>query len=345
MPKAISPQDFLTKAQTFPVIDVRSPGEYDYAHIPSAVNIPLFDNPERAAVGTLYKQVGQDAAILKGLEFVGPKLVSFVKRARKLNPEGREVLVHCWRGGMRSNYFAMLLEATGMKVSIMAGGYKAYRQMILASFKESKKVIVLGGKTGSGKTDVLRELQKAGEQVIDLEGIAHHKGSSFGALGEKLQPTSEMFDNLFFEEWKKLDPTKRIWLEDESKNIGTVFLNEDIYGNIRKNDVVFLDIPLQSRIDFLVKEYGQYEIAGAKAALERIQKRLGGQHYQAAIKALDEGNFAEVAKISLYYYDKAYLHGLSLREQNKVYYLEAKEVNAQENAQLLIQWANANCCH
>jgi len=198
----LSVDDFLKEAAHLPVIDVRSPGEYDHAHIPHAINIPLFDNEERAKVGTRYKQVGKDSAVLLGLELVGPKLADFVKKARRLNLTGQEVLVHCWRGGMRSGSFAWLLNTAGIKARTLEGGYKAYRSQVLAAFAEPARMIY-GGKTGSGKTEILHELAKQGEQVIDLEALANHKGSSYGAIGQEPQPSSEQFENKLFAVWRK----------------------------------------------------------------------------------------------------------------------------------------------
>jgi tRNA 2-selenouridine synthase len=178
MVKQLSVEEFLEKAQSLPIVDVRSPGEYDHAHIPGAVSIPLFDNDERALVGTKYKNAGKDSAVLLGLDLVGPKLAGFVKQSKKLNPQHKEVLVHCWRGGMRSGSFAWLLDTAGLTASTLVGGYKAYRNAVLSAFAEPRNLIILGGKTGSGKTDILKELARQGEQIIDLEGLAHHKGST-----------------------------------------------------------------------------------------------------------------------------------------------------------------------
>ena len=140
MTKPLSVEQFLEKAQTLPIIDVRSPGEFERGHIVGAVNIPLFENHERAEVGTRYKRVGKESAFLLGLDIVGPKLSGFVKKANKIAPE-KEVLVHCWRGGMRSGSFATLLSSAGMKVSLLVGGYKSYRNFILEQFRKPLNII------------------------------------------------------------------------------------------------------------------------------------------------------------------------------------------------------------
>ena len=189
MAKVLSADEFIKRAESTPLLDVRSPGEYAHAHIPGALSLPLFSDDERAKVGTLYKNQGKVASVQKGLEFVGPKLKGFTKFALKLGSE--ELLMHCWRGGMRSSSMAWLMESVGLRVLLLDGGYKAYRKMVLESFESPMKIILLGGYTGSGKTELLLQLNEAGEQIVDLEGLANHKGSAFGALGQPDQPSTE----------------------------------------------------------------------------------------------------------------------------------------------------------
>ncbi|WP_266362397.1 tRNA 2-selenouridine(34) synthase MnmH [Tellurirhabdus rosea] len=341
MIQQLSVTDFLAKAAALPVIDVRSPGEYERAHIPGALNIPLFDNEERAKVGTKYKKAGKDIAVLLGLELVGPKLADFVRQSRKLNREGNEVLVHCWRGGMRSGSFAWLLNTAGIKVSTLAGGYKAYRNAVLESFAEPRQLLIVGGKTGSGKTDVLKELAAQGEQIVDLEAIAHHKGSSYGAIGQLPQPSVEQFENDLFQVWRTLDPDRRIWLEDESKHIGQCFIPHPLWLQMRAAPVAFLDIPQEVRVERLVREYTGIDHRLLVEATERIRKRLGNQIAQQALEALAAQDYATVARLSLAYYDKAYLHGLSQRDQEQVHPMNITEDNPAQTARQLIAWAEA----
>ena len=335
--------EFLKQAQTLPVIDVRSPGEYEHAHIPGAINIPLFDNEERALVGTKYKNAGKDAAVLVGLGLVGPKLADFVKRSKKLNPQGKEVLVHCWRGGMRSGSFAWLLDTAGLTASTLVGGYKAYRNAVLSSFIEPLNLLILGGKTGSGKTDILKELARHGEQIIDLEGLAHHKGSTYGAIGQLPQPATEQFENILFTEFQKLDLSgnRRIWLEDESRSIGSCFIPMPLWLQMRAAPVAFVDMPKACRVQRLVQEYTGIDHHLLVEATERIQKRLGGKVTKDALDALTRQDYATVADLTLDYYDKAYLHGLSLRDADRVHKLEIGEDDPAETARQLIEWTDA----
>lgn len=340
MVKKLSIDDFLAKAHTLPVIDVRSPGEYDHAHIPGAVSIPLFDNDERAQVGTKYKQAGKDSAVLLGLGLVGPKLADFVKQSRRLNPQQKEVLVHCWRGGMRSGSFAWLLDTAGLTVSTLVGGYKAYRNAVLDAFTQPRQLIILGGKTGSGKTDILHELARQGEQIIDLEGIAHHKGSSYGAIGQKTQPKNEQFENLLYQDWRQLAPNRRIWLEDESRNVGSCFIPMPLWQQMRAAPVAFVDVPKSIRIQRLVQEYTGIDHALLVEATERIRRRLGGKATQDALDALAQHDYATVADLTLSYYDKAYLHGLSQRDPATVTPIDIAVDNPAQTARQLIDWAN-----
>lgn len=340
MANRLSIDDFLAKARSLPVIDVRSPGEYDHAHIPGAVSIPLFDDEERALVGTKYKNAGKDSAVLLGLDLVGPKLAGFVKQSKKLNPKSKEVLVHCWRGGMRSGSFAWLLDTAGLTASTLEGGYKAYRNAVLSGFGEPRSVFLLGGKTGSGKTDILKELARQGEQTIDLEGLAHHKGSTYGAIGQLPQPATEQFENLIFNEWRTLDPARPIWLEDESRNVGSCFVPMPLWQQMRAAPVAFVDVPKAVRVQRLVAEYAGIDHNLLVEATARISKRLGGKVTKDALDALTHNDYATVADLTLDYYDKAYLHGLSQRDPATIHRLEVTNDNPAQTAQRLIAWAD-----
>jgi len=327
----IDVENFLNASDDIPLVDVRSPAEFANGHIPGAVNIPLFSNEERKVVGTIYKQSGKEDAVLKGLDIVGPKMSGFVKKARVI-ATNNEILVHCWRGGMRSGSMGWLFETAGLKVKLLKGGYKAYRKYIRAQFDKEIDVFILGGKTGSGKTEILKEIVKLGHQVIDLEKIAHHKGSAYGAMGQGQQPTSEQFENNLGKEWVKLDFSKPLWLEDESKMIGSVSMPEPVYQKVRNSPVVFLEVPKHIREKRLVKEYATFDHELISAATERIKKRLGGLNVKLALEALDKNDYQTVASILLIYYDRAYLKGLGVRDREKVFSLEIEEDDPELNA-------------
>ncbi|MDX1905578.1 MAG: tRNA 2-selenouridine(34) synthase MnmH [Bacteroidia bacterium] len=319
-----------------PVIDVRSPQEFLHGHIPGAVNIPLFDDEERAAVGTLYKQVSRDAAILRGLELVGPKLAAFVRQVREVAPGGT-ILVHCWRGGMRSEYMALLWQTTGMKVATLQGGYKAYRQSVLATMARPWKLRILGGATGSGKTACLQAIADQGGQILDLEALAHHKGSSFGSLGQLPQPTTEQFENDLHARLMCLDPDQPVWVEDESVSIGKVFIPKPFWDQMCASPAVILEIPQEVRIRHLVQEYAAHDPSEMEAALARISRRLGGLQYQRALEAYRAGDLEESTRIVLAYYDKAYTFAISLKPQHLVTRLTVAQDDAPATARTVLR--------
>ena len=309
-------EDFL--AAEFPIVDVRSPGEFNRAHIPGAIPVPLFTDQERSVIGTLYKNEGRDRAVLEGLRYIGPRMAEMVEAITAMAPD-RKVRLHCWRGGERSGSVAWLLSKAGFKeVIILAGGYKAFRQQVLRSFDRPLDLRVLGGFTGTGKTLILQKLKKAGQQVIDLEHLACHKGSSFGSLGQPAQPTTEQFENLIWKELQALDPSLPIWIEDESPMIGKVRIPAPLFSLMREAPLLFLDLPLEQRAVQLVEEYGSQSRIELSAAIERIAKRLGPQHAKAALKALDDDDLYTTALITLRYYDKAYLRGQADRHPDRI---------------------------
>jgi tRNA 2-selenouridine synthase len=307
-------QQFLSLRHQFPVVDVRSEGEYTEGHIASAINIPILNNEERVAVGTDYKRKGQAEAIKTGFRLVGPRLLDIINHAETA---GREILVHCWRGGMRSSNFCQFVGMAGIKTHSLKGGYKAYRQVAIESFKTPLWFVVVGGCTGSGKSDILRMLKKKGEQVIDLETLASHKGSAFGGLNMPPQPTTEQFQNDLFEEILKLDPARRVWIEDESIAIGKIFLPEPLWRQMSVGPLVEIETDKDVRVQRLVGEYGVADQQEFLSAMERITKRLGGQHFKAAKESLLRGDMASTIEILLTYYDKAYSIGLE-RKNSRV---------------------------
>lgn len=333
--KEIFIDQYLNSERKVPLIDVRSPKEYDHAHIPGATNMPLFDDSERATVGITYKNEGQEKAILKGLELVSHKIVSFVEQAKDI-AENNSIVLHCWRGGMRSKSMATLFDFAGIKTEVIKGGYKSYRHNAKKVFAKAWNLIILGGKTGSAKTKILQALENQGEQIIDLEKLANHKGSAFGDLGEETQPTTEMFENLLFEELQKIDPAKRCWVEDESHLIGNIFIPEDFWTQMRNAPVMYCDFPVDERIKFLVETYGSFEKEGVVNAVKKITKRLGGENAKAALEAYAEGNLLEATRIVLRYYDKTYSYGLSQRRQERICKIEMQKIKPEENAKELV---------
>ena len=297
------------------IIDVRSPAEYEHAHIPGALNLPLFDNDERAMIGTTYKKQSREAAIKAGLPLFGNKMLpmietveSWMAAAQKENHLTKPTLyVHCWRGGMRSAAVAWLLDLYGYKVIQLTGGYKAYRNWVLAQFTIAYSLKVLGGYTGSGKTEILQALEKRNYAVIDLEGLAHHKGSAYGAIGQLPQPSQEMFENIVAVKLLEVNKKqKSIWIEDESQRIGTVLIPTPLFHLMRNSTCYFMTIPFEQRLNFIVEGYGSFDQKSLIEATMRIQKRLGGLETKTAVDFITAGALKEAFSILLKYYDKWY---------------------------------------
>lgn len=328
------------------IIDVRSPDEYAHAHIPNAFSLPLFTNEERAEIGTTYKQKSREAAIKLGLPFFGTKMQNMIEQVEgwaanyeKTKGNKPTILVHCWRGGMRSAAVAWLLDLYGFKTEQLTGGYKAYRNWVLAQFEKNYSMKVLGGYTGSGKTEILLQLQKSKIPVIDLEGLAHHKGSAFGALGQDQQTTQEQFENNLASALFHMSITDAcFWIEDESQRIGTNMLPITFFKNIRNSICYFIDIPFEARLQFIVEAYGKFPLAELIAATLRIQKRLGGLETKTTVNFLVENNIEGAFSILLKYYDKVYLKNIenAAIPKFKIEKIVASEVSAIQNAGLLM---------
>lgn len=328
-----------------PVIDVRSPGEYTHARIPGAYSMPLFNDEERKVVGTAYKQQSREKAIKIGVDYFGLKMRKMIEQVEEWlkGQRSKSVIVHCWRGGMRSAGVAWLLDLYGFKVYTVVGGYKAYRRWALEELQKDHNLRILGGYTGSGKTEVLQFLKDKGELVIDLEGIAHHKGSAFGALGQPPQPSQEMFENtVAYELWKLAQQDKPIWIEDESQRIGHVNIPQAMWTMVRTKPVYFIDVPFEQRLDYIVKHYGKLNRGDLAAATIRIQKRLGGLETKTALAYLAEDNIRECFRILLKYYDKLYAKSLEQRPEPRpnVTTIPCEESGSERTAQTIINKIN-----
>jgi tRNA 2-selenouridine synthase len=334
MPESKNIKEFLELSASTPVIDVRTPAEFLQGHIIGAYNLPLFTNEERVIIGTLYKQEGKQPAVLKGLEIVGPKLHLFIREISE-KFQTKTLLMHCWRGGMRSGSMAWLFESYGYNCITLRGGYKSYRKHVLSSFDTPKKFVVLGGKTGSGKTLVLNALAEIGEQIIDLEKLAHHKGSSFGSLGEEKQHSQEHFENKLAHIYNKLDPNRNCWIENESRKIGVNVLPDKLWEQMRAAEVAVINLPIEERLSYLTAEYGKFRKEELVAAMERITRHLGGQHAKAAVEAINEGNLEEACRISLVYYDKTYQYGEEQREKAKMRFFDFEKMDPEMIAEEL----------
>ncbi len=333
---SISIYDFLNLRHQLPVVDVRSQGEFTEGHIHAALNIPLLNDDERVLVGTTYKQQGQQEAIKEGFRLVGPRLLDIIEATERI-AQGKEILVHCWRGGMRSSNFSQFVGMAHVKTQTVQGGYKAYRQVVLEAFKKPIQIILLTGCTGSGKSEVLRELAAQGEQILDLEALANHKGSAFGGLLMPDQPTTEQFQNNLFEEILNLDVSRRVWVEDESIAIGKIFLPKELWQTMSQSPLVQMNVAKEVRIQRLVNEYGPADREEFLRIMVKVTKKLGGQHFNAAKEKLSQGDMASTIDILLTYYDKAYLNSIDKRNAKIKFSLEWSGAGVAKYASELIR--------
>jgi tRNA 2-selenouridine synthase len=305
MVQQLTIQEYLRAAADYTVIDVRSQKEYSVGHIHGAVNIPMLEDDERKIVGTTFKQNGRQAAVYKGLELTGPHLSDRLRQAVKYTKNGK-VLVHCWRGGMRSEFISFLLHFYGLEPYQLKGGYKSYRQSAHASFLDPLNITILAGKSGSAKTEILQLLKAEGEQIIDLEDLARHRGSSFGALAYKGHKSQEQFENDLFEVIRKLDPNRRLWVEDENRVIGDKVIPAGIWNQMVLAPRVIVERSFEERLERIVNDYAVFDKDDLKQSMGRIGKRLGPQHVKEALKFLDLYDYKSAFEIALKYYDKAY---------------------------------------
>jgi tRNA 2-selenouridine synthase len=317
MIRSITINQLFSLAKGISFLDVRTPAEYSHGHIPHAFNLPLFSDEERVIIGTMYKQQSREAAVLKGFEIVGPKWAGFITQALEMAP-GKNVVVHCWRGGMRSEAMAWALNMYGFDVYVIKGGYKAFRRWSHEQFEKIYNLHIIGGMTGSGKTKTLHELSKMGEQVIDLEELAQHRGSAYGTMNKLVQPTQEQFENNLAFRLSVLRPERITWIEDESRSIGRRQIPAALWGQMIQSPLSDIQVPHQYRIDHLVEEYCSLDKTFLIESTERIRKRLGPVNFKHAIEAINEERFADFIRLVLIYYDKSYRTALTNKAKELV---------------------------
>jgi tRNA 2-selenouridine synthase len=295
-----------------PLIDTRSPGEFATGHIPGAFNLPLLNNEERHRIGITYKHDGRDVAVRLGFELVGHKFVSYIDAAKTFAPGG-ELYIYCWRGGIRSNTMAWLLSSAGMKVTLLDGGYKEYRQWCLAQFEHKWPLQILSGKTGAGKTEILIELARLGESVLDLECLANHRGSAFGALGLPEQPTQEMFENNVAWQLGNFENRNRIWVENESRFIGKLRIPDAFFHQANGSPLVSIDRDVPSRAQRILDEYGKFDPIILAEKTRGLTKRMGGDRVKVSVEALEAGDLMGWVMPLLDYYDRNYEYAIRQR--------------------------------
>jgi tRNA 2-selenouridine synthase len=312
--------DELVQSKKYVPVDVRSPIEHGEAAIPGSVNIPLFTNEERQEIGILYKHSGDQAAKWRAMEIVSPKLPAILHQIKNLEDSGAQPVIHCWRGGSRSKAVASFLEFSGIPSLRLAGGYRAYREYILEQIPVllPEKAVVLHGLTGTGKTEILKELQKSGYPVLDLENMANHRGSLFGTIGIGDGHNQKTFDALLFERLSEIKGSSYFIIEAESKRIGRAAQPEMMVERKMNGTHFLVSCSLGNRIERIYKEYVEpYKTEtwfknDVDEKVERIVKRLKNPELAYELEeALVKGDYRTVISILLvHYYDPRYSHSL-----------------------------------
>jgi len=308
----------LEKFSSFkgPLIDVRSPGEYYKGHMPNSINIPLFDNDERSIIGTIYKKEGRKKAVIEGLKFFEKKTellldnlfmsIDSYKAITNKNNNELFIRIYCSRGGMRSQSIAWLLEKYKLNPITLKGGYKIYRKWVLDSFSKKLNIVIIGGKTGTGKTRLLSLLEKYKYQTIDLEGFACHRGSTFGGLGMKEQPSNEEFENKIAEKLYSFKSINNIFVEAESANIGKCKIPHEFFNQMKTSRRIEILRSESNRLDELIDTYSVFKKEELQESVLRIKKRLGPQRTKIALESINNERWDLVCKSVLDYYDKCY---------------------------------------
>ncbi len=294
------------------VIDVRSPSEFAEDHVPGAINCPVLDDAERAAIGTLYKQVSPFDAKRRGAALVAKNIGRHIEETFAGHGRNWRPLVYCWRGGKRSGAMAHILSEIGWHAAQLDGGYRAYRREILAQLTELPhryRYRVVCGATGSAKSRLLEALAAAGAQVLDLEDLASHRGSVLGNLPARAQPAQKMFDSLVWDVLRKFDPDQTVYVEAESRKIGQLQVPDALLMRMRASPCVLIDAPLTERVAFLIGEYGHF--LGDPGDLKTKLDCLAGLHSKDTLarwmKQVEEKRWDElVGDLLANHYDPAY---------------------------------------
>ncbi|OEF99270.1 tRNA 2-selenouridine(34) synthase MnmH [Vulcanibacillus modesticaldus] len=319
------------KKDHFLIIDVRSPSEFLDATIPGAINIPLFDDQERAIVGTAYKEQGPDKAKEIGLQIVSPKIPQLIHKIKAALAGNKIPLFFCWRGGMRSKTMATLYDLMFQDAYRLEGGYRAYREYILKQIDEFEIKIptfVLHGMTGVGKTSILHKLEQMGVTVVDLEGLAGHRGSIFGGIGNVNPVNQKTFDSKIYEIFKQIKKARAIVIEAESKRIGKILVPDNILKAKENGYHILINADINVRIERIIEEYNPEKNKDSiSEAITKILKRIPTEHRESITSALERDDFYTIVDIMLnYYYDPRYRHSTT-QYQGAFYEVNSDDLN------------------
>jgi tRNA 2-selenouridine synthase len=310
MKHGIASVEDLADADT--LIDVRSPAEFAEDHIPGAINCPVLDDDERALIGTMYKQVSPFEAKKHGAALVAKNIARHLEAHFLDRPKGWKPVIYCWRGGQRSGSMTTIFRSIGWNARQLEGGYKAYRRQVVATLETLPRQFryrVLCGATGSGKSRILQAIGALGEQIVDLEALACHKGSVLGVLPDAPQPPQKSFESALMATLTKLDPTRPVYVEAESRKIGRLQVPDAMIESIRAGDCVAIEAPLAARVDFLLRDYAYFlaDPAWLNTRLAALKALRGGETVERWQAHASEGRWRELVEELLgSHYDPLY---------------------------------------
>ncbi len=296
------------------LVDVRTALEFNEASIPGAVNVPILNDAERVEIGTLYKEQGSDIARIRGVELVAPKIPQLIQTINSLRTNARRpIVIFCWRGGLRSRAMTAFLQLAGFPAFQLRGGHKAFRRHVVDFFDHGEwgRMLVLRGLTGVGKTRVLQQLSQQDQPVIDLEGLANHRGSAFGGVGLGQQPGQKQFESLLWDALQSIPKGSWALTEGESRHIGKIILPARFFQSLQMERTLWLETELEKRIQIILEDYTVSELAEETfiQPIQSLQRRLGITEVENMLELLRQKNWHElVSELMLKYYDPLYCH-------------------------------------
>jgi tRNA 2-selenouridine synthase len=304
------------RAEFDAILDARSPSEFAEDHIPGAINCPVLDDQQRITIGTLYKQVSPFDARKLGAVLVARNVAYHIETLFADKPKHWKPLVYCWRGGQRSGAFTHILREVGWSAKRLDGGYKSYRHHVIAQLQvvpKAYRYTVVAGPTGSAKTRILEAMQAQGQQVLNLEALAAHKGSVLGDLPGQPQPSQKGFETLVLDAMARFDPARPVYVESESKRIGQLRVPDAVFQGIQEGNWLRVQASLEQRVQFLLRDYA-YFLSGPELAqqLERLKESCGGEAITRWKGLAQSKDFATlVAELLAQHYDRFYLRSMN----------------------------------
>ena len=303
------------------IIDVRSPSEFDEDHIPGALNLPVLDDKDRKKIGTIYKKNSPFEAKVLGSSLIAKNISEYLIKNLKNKNGAWRPLVYCWRGGQRSKALCLIMQEIGWRVNQLEGGYKYYRNDIqkkLQNLSPKLKVILISGKTGTGKTKLLNQIKSNNGQILDLEGIACHKGSLLGKDLKNNQPSQKLFESLLYDALKSINLKKNIYLEAESSKIGNLHIPQPLWKKMLISKKINIETTLDNRVKFLLNDYKYVQLDNSffKPLIVGLKRRLPKKiidNWKYLIKNKDWKKLTE--SLLKEHYDPAYISNYKKKNQ------------------------------